>query len=49
MKPPDKPDDQPTGPRRGAIPTPKEIIEEATPFVPGAPPPAPPPPKPKAG
>jgi hypothetical protein len=36
MKPPDKPVDQPPGPRRGAIPTPKEIIETATPFVPGA-------------
>jgi hypothetical protein len=47
MKPPDKQDDQPPGPRRGAIPTPKEIIEKATPFVPGTPPPAPPKPKAK--
>jgi hypothetical protein len=45
-KPPDKPDNQRPGPRRGAIPTPKEIIEEATPFVPGGPP-APPKPKSK--
>jgi hypothetical protein len=50
ISPPDKPDDQPTGPRRGAIPTPKEIIEKATPFVPDAPPPTTTPkePKPKA-
>jgi hypothetical protein len=51
MKPPDKQDgkqdDQPPGPRRGAIPTPKEIIEKATPFVPGTPLPAPSAPKPK--
>jgi hypothetical protein len=25
-------------PRRGAIPTPREVIEQATPYVPGAPP-----------
>ena len=41
-KPSDKPDDQPSGPRRGAFPTPKEIIEKAKPFVAGAPPPVPP-------
>jgi hypothetical protein len=35
MKQPIKRDDQPPGPRRGAIPTPKKIIEEATPYVPG--------------
>jgi hypothetical protein len=36
-KPPEKPDDKPSGPRRGGIPTPKEIIEKAKPFVPDAP------------
>jgi hypothetical protein len=45
-KPSDKPDDrsseQPPGPRRGAIPTPREIIEKAKPFVPGGLPPVPP-------
>jgi hypothetical protein len=45
MKQPVKPDNQPPGPRRGAIPTPKEIIEAATPFVPRAPPAPPKPPK----
>jgi hypothetical protein len=52
MKQPTKPDDQPPGPRRGAIPTPKKIIEEATPYVPGEtparPPDTPAPAKPKA-
>jgi hypothetical protein len=47
MKPPVQPVDKPSGPRRGAIPTPKEIIEAATPFVPGAPPPKTPKPKAK--
>jgi hypothetical protein len=34
MKAPDKPDDRADGPRRGAVPTPKEIIDAAKPFVP---------------
>lgn len=42
-KPPPK--EPPDLPRRGAIPTPKEVIEKATPFVPGRPPPKPETPK----
>jgi hypothetical protein len=34
----DKPQDRPLGPRRGANPTPRKIIEDAPPYVPDKPP-----------
>jgi hypothetical protein len=51
MAQPDKPGDRPAGPRRGANPTPKKIVEDATPYVPDKPPeptPKPAPAKPRA-